>query len=226
MQSKDYAIDKNEVMRYLGYRGQTLDAELEKKTDAMINRCLLSASPAYVYRVFDIEQTDNGVRIKDSDVVFSGDNIKRRLSGAPKCALLAVTLGAGVERELNTLQYTDMTGAVIFNAACTALTEEVADRCCREIADKALESGYTAGARYSPGYGDFPLLHQRDILSLLDAARKLGITLTDSLLMVPRKSVTAVVGFSRDKDTTPDGCGECGIKGKCEYERRTKNGEL
>lgn len=226
MQNENYCIDKKEVLRYLGYRGQTLDAELEEKTDGMIKRCLAAASPAYRYLVFDVEQTADGVRLKDADAVFTGENIKRLLSGAPKCALLAVTLGAGVERELGVLQYTDMTSAVIFNAACTALTEEVADRCCREIETEALKDGYVTGTRYSPGYGDFPLSHQRDILSLLDAARKLGITLTDTLLMIPRKSVTAVVGFFPDKKADVSGCDGCGMRGKCDYERRTKNGEL
>ena len=161
MQNESYGIDKKEVLRYLGYRGQAIGAELEEKTEIMIKRCLSAASPAYGYRIFDIEQTTDGVRLKDTDTVFTGENIKRLLTGAPKCALLAATLGADVERELGVLQYTDMTSAVIFNAACTALTEEVADRCCRKIAAKALEGGYVPGTRYSRGYGDFPLSHQR-----------------------------------------------------------------
>lgn len=223
MQNNDYKIDKKEVLRYLGHRGQTLDDELEKKTDLMIERCLAAAAPLFVYRIFDVNQTDKGIRLQNSNTVFSGESIKRHLKGAAKCALLAATLGASVERELGALQYKDMAGAVIFNAACTALTEQVADRCCRKIAEEALISGYTAGPRYSPGYGDFPLSYQREILSFLDASRKLGITLTDSLLMVPRKSVTAVVGLFRDEKATPGGCGVCDMRGKCEYERQAGN---
>lgn len=223
MRNNGYEIDKKEVLRYLGHRGQTIDRELIEKTDLMIERCLAAATPLFVYRIFDINQTDEGIRLENSNTVFPGENIKRHLSRAVKCALLAATLGVAVERELGALQYTDMAGAVIFNAACTALTEQVADHCCLKIAEEALMNGYTVGSRYSPGYGDFPLSYQREILSFLDASRKLGITLTDSLLMVPRKSVTAVVGLFRDEKTAPGGCGACNMRGKCEYERQAGN---
>ena len=57
-----------------------------------------------------------------------------------------------------------------------------------------LAPGESLVARYSPGYADFPLAAQRELLALLDAPRKVGVSLTDSLLMVPSKSVSAVIG--------------------------------
>ena len=56
-------------------------------------------------------------------------------------------------------------------------------------------------SRYSPGYGDFPLTAQRELLSLLDAPRKVGVSLTDTLLMVPSKSVSAIIGVKEEIPT-------------------------
>ena len=62
---------------------------------------------------------------------------------------------------------------------------------------RELAEGETLVPRYSPGFGDFPLTAQREILSVLDAARAIGVSLTDTLLMVPSKSVSAVIGVKR-----------------------------
>ena len=50
--------------------------------------------------------------------------------------------------------------------------------------------------RFSPGYGDLPIEVQKDFLPLLDAERRLGITLSESCLMAPSKSVTAIIGVA------------------------------
>ena len=62
---------------------------------------------------------------------------------------------------------------------------------------KELAPGESLVSRYSPGYGDFPLAAQRTLLGLLDASRQVGVSLTDSLLMVPSKSVSAIIGVKK-----------------------------
>lgn len=221
MQDFDFKMDKKEVLRYLGYRGQDINEELKEKTEHMIKLCLEKASPLYGYRLFETAENETGIALKSTDVILKGESIKKHLKGANICAIMAITLGVGIERQLSVLQHSDMPGAVIFNAACTALTEEVADRCCDLIKEEAESKGFTTGKRYSPGYGDLPVEQQKDILSLLDAQKKLGITLTDSFFMVPRKSVTAVIGLYCGNVTNPDGgCKVCNKSGKCDYERR------
>ena len=60
-----------------------------------------------------------------------------------------------------------------------------------------LREGLHTKPRFSPGYGDFSLEHQRDFMRILDLENSLGLTLTGSLLLVPEKSVTAVIGLYR-----------------------------
>ena len=46
--------------------------------------------------------------------------------------------------------------------------------------------------RRSPGYGDLPIELSREIINCLDATKKIGVSITDSNLLVPSKSVTAI----------------------------------
>ena len=94
---------------------------------------------------------------------------------------------------------------------------------CDEVNDairqKAESAGLYCRPRFSPGYGDFDISHQRDLSRLLDTPRKIGLTVTESCLLAPIKSVTAVIGLSR----TPQpchrrGCEECG-KTNCAFRR-------
>lgn len=82
-----------------------------------------------------------------------------------------------------------------------------------------LEKGLYLRPRFSPGYGDFPLSAQKEILDGLEAGKRIGITLTEGYLMMPSKSVTAVIGVSRTPAAcTIEGCEACGKK-DCAFRR-------
>ena len=71
--------------------------------------------------------------------------------------------------------------------------EGACDRLCGRLAEQFPDRQLTD--RYSPGYGDLPLAVQREVMEALDCGRTVGITLSDSLLMTPSKSVTAIIGM-------------------------------
>ncbi len=183
---------RSEVLRYLGRRGHEVGEELEKRVDAMTERCIKSARIKRCHELFEIAVTEDGVTLKGTGVTFQGNDIRRYCGGASRCAVIGGTLGADVERELARLETLSVTDALIFNSACTALIEWVMD-----IEEAEVREGQTRkkGGRFSPGYGDFPLSQQPEVLSLLNARARLGITLTKDLIMIPRKSVTAVVAL-------------------------------
>ena len=106
-------------------------------------------------------------------------------------------------------------------SAVEALCDEVNEK----IRKEAEERGLYARPRFSPGYGDFPLEVQRDFERILMMRKKTGIALTDSLLMTPTKSVTAVIGLSPEKRPCHKaGCEECAMAKTCEYSRSDKIG--
>lgn len=137
-----------------------------------------------------------GVLVRGAGLPLPGEDIVRFLEGATHCALMAVTLGAQREQELQRRTALSATDALLYDAACSALAEAAADALQERVARSAGEHGLEILAgRFSPGYGDLPLDVQKPLLAALDAYRALGLAATESCLLVPRKSVTAVVGL-------------------------------
>lgn len=187
---------RDEVLRYLGYRGQEMTPELERRIDEEMTRCVEVAHVTSVTREFVVgEATERLVVLKDCAVRLEGRDIAQHLADARSVILLAVTLGANVDRELRRRSLTDPLGQVMFDAAATGLIEQATDELEARLRAEANERGLFCSWRFSPGYGDFPLDVQPHLLAAIDATRRLGITLTPSNLMVPTKSVTAVVGL-------------------------------
>lgn len=231
MPASDYTIDRNEHLRYLGYSGQELSEAFCGKLDEAASRCLRVAEPKSFYRIFDVSENASGVELQGTvtslgtGVTLLGEDIRNHMRGAVRCAVLGATLGLGIDRELQRLQVAGMTDALLLNAACTVLIEQVTDRCEAEIVRRAGEVGFVTGFRFSPGYGDFPLSQQPEILAMLDGERRLGIRLTEGFLMLPKKSVTAVVPFF------PHGtvvrrtrtCADCSNRDACEFRKAGVN---
>lgn len=221
MQVSGCKIEKSELLRYLGHSGQDIDDRLQSRIDELSERCMRVSKPVCAYGVFPISETENGVSVSDGAAYLSGKDISAHLHGAQSCAFMAVTLGMESEREMRALESVSVTDALIFSAACTALTESAADICEEMIRKEASESGRFLNFRYSPGYGDFPLEAQKKLLKLIDAEKSLGITLTDGLMMVPRKSVSAVIGiFEAMPEKRRGGCDLCSAGETCPLRKR------
>ncbi len=106
---------------------------------------------------------------------------------------LVATLGTEVDALLRRYGQVAPADLVMAQAVATALIETYCDQCEAEIGREVPEM--TLLPRVSPGYGDIPLERQRDLLARVDATRRLGVTLTEVLLMVPSKSVSAIIGL-------------------------------
>ncbi len=187
---KSYALppfDEREILRYAGCK--SLDGELA----ALFRQCLTECKPLLSYkvcfRVLSLAEFVERVRgAKESK------SLQARLQGRDSVLLFAATVGIGIDRLLERYGKISPTKALFFQAIGAERIERLCEVFCQEIEEKY---GNTT-ARFSAGYGDFPLEAQRDIFSLLDPPRQIGLTLNDSLLMTPTKSVTAVVGFCKE----------------------------
>lgn len=107
----------------------------------------------------------------------------------------AVTIGAHLEEKRDSyIAEKETTRALILDAAGSVAAEELAEMANKEIDRTAEESGFAVTRRFSPGFGDWPLSGQRNLLEWLGAER-IGIILTDKFTMVPEKSVSAIIGI-------------------------------
>ncbi len=194
-------LPRRAVLRSMGYRGQEIAPETDAHIDECLARVLELAHPRSSWAVFDVagrSVRDDGtseIHLVGTALTLAGSSIAKHMDGAVACAVMAVTVGMDVERELRRLSATDSVASVIFDAAATVAVEEAAAACQKSIIAAAAAHGLYANARFSPGYGDLPLAVQPVLLSSVDAQRRLGISLTDTLLMVPTKSITAVTGI-------------------------------
>lgn len=211
-------IRKNEVFRYLGYHGHPHDAETEALAEEISEAVSRTVTPKSVYREFSLEISAEKIVIGGSSgIVTESKGLQKNLEGCNSVILFAATLGAEADAIVRRYSLTSSARAAIAQAVCAEATESYADEINEKIKAQAAENGRFLRPRFSPGYGDFPLSYQTDLFRLLDISKHIGVTLNDSLLMVPTKSITAVIGISdRETQCGTDKCLTCGKK-DCEF---------
>jgi len=211
-------IDKKEVLRYLGHKNQKIDAVLDNLIDELIDEIKEYIQPKYTYKVFQIEKDENEIKLVNSNYTLEGKDIYKHLIQSNQCAILATTLGSMVENKIKYYEKADLTKALILDSCATCAVESYTDDIQEKIKIKAIEQELGITYRYSPGYGDFPINTQHIIIRLLEADKRIGLTVTDSSVLLPRKSITAVIGF-QDKNiiSVHPGCNSCENKKICKY---------
>ena len=216
-----YAISDHEIYRYLGYRGQTPDEAVLQKIATCKDHLLRDVTPKAIWKYYDITW-ESETTFSFEGITVESRNLSRNLSGCKRICLMAATLGPAPDRYIQKAEVTAMSDAVIYQAISAAMIEAYCNHINRQIKAELAEEGCFTRPRFSPGYGDFPLEFQRTLGTLLNLHKTIGITLTDSLLMMPSKSVTAIIGVSEtDQDCTLEGCEVCNKSATCQFRRTT-----
>ena len=212
-------IDRGEALRYAGHRSGALTPELSSLLEDCIEEIRKAARPRMIYRLFQIQGREP-VLLQGSAVSLEGQDIAQLLHNCHACILLAVTLGAGVEQAIRQAQVTDMTRALLLDAAASAAVESACNLAQEAIRQELGAPPPFFTRRYSPGYGDLPLTLQRPFLNVLDAGRKIGLYVSESGILTPRKSVTAVIGLSdKPSHQASGGCEDCPNAETCIYRK-------
>ena len=214
MEARLTEMEPGEVLRYLGLRG-TADEALSGQIARCTEKLREASSPRVLWRLF--ERAPDGIFI-GTGFRPEGKAVARHLEGCGAVILMAATLGSGVERLLRRAQAADMAEALVLDACGSAAVENVCDNLCALLAERFSPCSLTS--RFSPGYGDFPLKQQRELFAVLDVTRRLGVTLSEGGVMLPQKSVTALIGVSEDERAArKEGCDTCPMGGSCAYRK-------
>jgi len=207
-------IEPGEVLRYLGLRGaadEAFSGQIARCTEKLRE----AAAPRVLWRLFD--RAPDGTLI-GSDFRPEGRAVARHLEGCGAVILMAATLGSGVERLLRRAQTADMAEALVLDACGSAAIENVCDNLCALLAERFFPRSLTS--RFSPGYGDFSLEQQRELFAVLDVTRRLGVTLSAGGVMLPQKSVTALIGVSDGaRAARKESCETCPMGESCAYRK-------
>ncbi len=124
------------------------------------------------------------------------EKLKKNLLGCDRAVLFAATIGSGIDRLIRRFEKADPKMGLLLQGLGAERVESLCDAFNEEVKEVSKETGRETRMRFSPGYGDLPIEVQKDFLPLLDAERRLGITLSESCLMAPSKSVTAIIGIA------------------------------
>lgn len=213
-------INKEEVLRYLGYKGQDIDKNITSIIEECRDEIKKVIMPRVIYSYKNIKQNDEGVEVITTNLVLKGRDIKEHLKNSKECVLMAVTLGNEVEKKTRLYEKINLTKALILDACATTAVEEVCDIIENNVKEKAVLNGMDITFRYSPGYGDLPLDVQNNFLRALDAQKKIGLTVSENNLLFPRKSVTAIIGIvNRGMEKKRKSCKECNNYENCSFRR-------
>lgn len=210
MQDMIKKLDKAEILRYLGYRGVPLPQHISDLIDSCMDTTIKTITPKYLYRSFPIHKVNKGIAVEGCGMVLSGKNIEKHLSQCDAVYLLCVTIGLEIEKIIRVAMLTSPDAGVIYDSCASTAVEAAADYAEELIRAECAQNGKNITSRFSPGYGDFPLDTQKELLFCMDSHRKIGLGVTDSFLLTPNKSVTAIIGVTAER------CPESENKNKCD----------
>ena len=214
-------LDIMEALRYLG-AGSSPPEVLRRDMEQIADQLTAAVRPRYAYRVFSTVHEERGVLLREAGILLTGRAAARLLAQCDQAVLLGCTLGPRFDAMLRTEQARDMARAVMLDACGSAWVESGCDAAEEELA--ARFPGRYLTDRFSPGYGDLPLALQPAICAALDAGRRVGVQVTDSFLMNPSKSVTAVIGLSdRPQQARIRGCAYCSMRETCTLRKGGKS---
>lgn len=209
--------NEREILRYLGHRGQEIPENVEELIKECERELEQMASPRAMWKEYPLSIQDH---VLDMGFLQTrSKSLERNLRDCERVILFAATLGSKVDVLLHRYNMIQMSKAVVMQAASVAMLETFCDEKNQELKNSYEAKSWYLRPRFSPGYGDFPLECQREIAPALEMGKRIGINLTDTLLMMPSKSVTAVIGASRlPRNCTVQGCEVC-AKRDCAYRR-------
>lgn len=179
-------FDEKRILRLIGYKTKSMElkdpvkkliAEEKQKLDHLLH-------PVSIYAILDYEETNR-------HPIFNG---------AEKVALCICTIGPDLEKEIKKLMSeNEMLRALILDSLGSEAAEEVAVQSDRILAEKAREMDLWPSKRFSPGYGKWDIQEQRYVFSVLPG-ESIGVRLTESCMMIPRKSVSFRINFYKNKE--------------------------
>ena len=190
----EIAPDKREILRYA-----MLPQHVSAPDELPLDECLRMAEGRIrcraVWRQYPLIHSETGL---DLGFAMTGSvSLQKHLEGCGSILLFCCTAGTEMDRLIARGSLKSPIHGLLMHAIGAQQVEGACDRLCGQLASLFPESTLTP--RFSPGYGDLPLSLQKDIFIALDCERKIGVTLTDTFLMRPSKSVTAIVGILENK---------------------------
>ena len=184
----NYNINIKEALRYMGATDS--DERLSSLTKNISAELFKTCRPLACYTEAPVKM--DGDLLNLGIIKVKSTALAKNLAGCKRVIIFAATLGADFDRLLNLKQITSPSEALILDALGSSAIEGVCDEVEKVIKEKL---NCKMKPRFSPGYGDFSISFQKNITEGLNTKKNIGLVVSDSLMLMPTKSVTAVIGL-------------------------------
>jgi hypothetical protein len=213
----DLSLDLDLALRSQGGDPAKMRPALRNMTAAMIERAHTLLTPAVAYDVFGIAEVRHERLVISPRVSIKSARLAGTLGNAKQIAVAVCTIGPQLEEAVSAMFMNGQQAeATVLDGVGSAAVEELAQRACRLFEDMARSHGLTTSVPFSPGDPDWPLEAQRDLLDLV-GAEQIGVSLNDSFLMHPLKSLSLVVGIGENLTASGSACDYCTLREVCRY---------
>ena len=205
-------LNIEEIRRYAGL-AKCKDFSLSMLEHAR-NEALLLSQFKGIWQLYDYK-ADTGTIMSPVPLSLDSEKLIAHLSDCTQVVIIAVTIGPNLESAIQEhFDKGDYTHALLLDAAATTMVETGADLLEGYIKSLAQRKGCSTRWRFSPGYGHWDVRIQPEIVKLAQGD-SIQLKTTDSCMLVPRKSVTAIIGWSpavKDEVPCKKSCQDCGQK--------------
>ncbi|MGL5677544.1 MAG: vitamin B12 dependent-methionine synthase activation domain-containing protein [Cellulosilyticaceae bacterium] len=208
-----------EVLRYVQMPYEEADDAMKQRIKVYYEQLEKVAKPRYTYELFKVRKEEETIFFENTRLQTTSKGLWKLFEKVDTCYVLATTLGIEADKYIQEAQAKHMGDALFLNACANVMIEQVCDQVEQEMVQQ-IEEGKYMTMRFSPGYGDVPMSLQDQILAVLQAQKRIGLTLSKSGMLLPMKSVTALIGISSKKENRQKTCKTCMMRGHCAYRKR------
>lgn len=213
------ALDREEALRYIGVKDGNPDDITKERLDECEKIILDNAVGRYLYEIHDITPSEEGIVVGNTTFVLTGNSIREHLAGCSKAVLLCATISSEVDRIIRVTQLKDIHKALLLDSFASVAIEQLCDKVEERIIEE--NEGMNFTWRFGIGYGDLDIKLQKEFLNVCGAPKKIGLCTSETCMLTPIKSVTAVIGMSKEEiPKRLKGCMTCNLKGKCAYSKK------
>ncbi|MBQ3655193.1 MAG: methionine synthase [Synergistaceae bacterium] len=185
--------DITDALRYMRVPPAVHDEELIRTVRGGFSVLEGCAECRCVWGRFGVVRVEGGIEVEGAEILSR--DIARLTARGDECILLAATLGHEVDRQIALAQRRNMLEGVALDACASVMVDAYIDEYVKGVIVPGLREGERLTHRFSPGYGDLGMGVTEDIIAILNAQKRIGLSVTRSMMMSPIKSVTAIIGL-------------------------------
>ena len=216
MNTSEIEVDIEDAYCYMGGHGD-IDPRTKTELQSAAELIKKHLQLRVVKKICDLDRSD-GLSLKGTCLKLYGKGIDALLHDCDICAIFCATVGGDIEPLTRKWEIKDLAFAAMLDACASSAVESLCDSVENEISEEYAAKGFYLTDRFSPGYGDLPITIQKDFCAVLDTSRRIGVSVSDSGIMIPRKSVTAIIGLStREQKHRLYGCRDCILIKDCKF---------